>query len=436
MAYVAQDDTQKQNQNQQDPNASMGAGGAPVSGGQGAGGAVGGGSQPQAYGQGGTGGWTNIQNYLNANKNTTGSAQALNKTVGSSFDNEQSNLNQQASDTKSQGQAAVDKNNVSKDAASQMIQAAGSQYQYTPQAGVQQNGAGTIAAPSIGPSVNQLVKAPTSASFDPNANPSGQSSQTNQTPAAPANPYAAQSYDQIVNGLKGALSAQYGGPSNFTYNMSADAQNYGQGLGNDQGFQGVMQGIYNQAAGGHMGSGALALQSQLDTNNDAVNQARQNLLQKYSGLTGNITNATNDVNQALQGDQSAFSANQKALKDYLSGLADTNKSAIDQAVGNWNSEEAKDYSDQQNRARALDLLYGQGFAEPFVHSGGTAAADNIGGVDDQRNQYNALMDALGNSDRIGKGAVIGPHGAFDQTGEMEAEMANRIKAMAQQAGQG
>jgi hypothetical protein len=226
MAILPQDDKQLQQgqQNQNQPVDSTGGS---------AGGSVGGsmgapGGTPATFGAGGSNAWTNIQSYLNANQGNTGSAQALSNKAGSSFDQEQNNLSSQSSQAKQQAQAQVDQNNLGQDKASQLVQDAASKYNYN-------------------------------------------------------NPQNDQ-YNQDVSQISGALNAKYTAPTSFNYALGADAQNYGQGMQNDQGFQGVMQNVYNQAGAGPMGSGSLALQNQLDTNNQPLNDARTALMGKYAGF--------------------------------------------------------------------------------------------------------------------------------------------------------
>ena len=145
----------------------------------------------------GGGGWTNIQSYLKANEGNTGTAKALESQVGGTFDQESQNFQNQSQETKQKAQKQVEENKVGQDQASQMIQQASQGYNYG------------------GPQ--------------------------------------AQNYNQNVSRLKGALSAQYQGPRDFAYGMGGETQQYGSGL--KENFGGLMEGVYNKAAGGAMGSG-------------------------------------------------------------------------------------------------------------------------------------------------------------------------------------
>lgn len=121
MAFLGQDDKQ-QDPSQQNP--AQGAGqssSGPAQVGASGGSDVGSGVSTAGVGAGGTGGWTNIQAYLNANKDSGGSANALNSQIGGAFDKEQNNLQSSANDTKSQAQSQVDKNNIGTSEAANLV---------------------------------------------------------------------------------------------------------------------------------------------------------------------------------------------------------------------------------------------------------------------------------------------------------------------------
>jgi hypothetical protein len=346
MAILPQDDKQLQQgqQNQNQPVDSTGGS---------AGGSVGGsmgapGGTPATFGAGGSNAWTNIQSYLNANQGNTGSAQALSNKAGSSFDQEQNNLSSQSSQAKQQAQAQVDQNNLGQDKASQLVQDAASKYNYN-------------------------------------------------------NPQNDQ-YNQDVSQISGALNAKYTAPTSFNYALGADAQNYGQGMQNDQGFQGVMQNVYNQAGAGPMGSGSLALQNQLDTNNQPLNDARTALMGKYAGLQQNVNQTNADTDAAVKAAQGQFGQNQQELKDYLTGQAKTSQGDIDAAVSNFNSEQ---------NAIINALKAGPGNTATWQATTPLAKESNVTGFDNQRSQFNAIQDALG----LGGNKIAQDNQAF-QLGDM------------------
>lgn len=383
MAILPQDDKQNTQPGQQGSSAN------PIAG-QGASGSVAG-AGPQVstagVGAGGTGAWTNIQSYLQANQGNNSSADALNSQVGSSFDKDQKNLNDQSSQAKQQAQSATQATNIGQDQASKMIQQAGGQYQYNPQGGSQ-----------------------------------------------------SQDYQKSLDPLKTALSAQYQGPNQFSYGLSADSQNYGTGLGSDQGFQGVMNNVYNKAAGGQINSGQLALQNQLDTGNQALADTRNNLLSRYSGLNQGVTDTNSSTQQAIKDAQNQFSTQQQGLRDYLTGASTADKGAIDNAVGGWNTEEDRDMARAQGAAQdylqnaqsqwlpyyvaqhggydpqmgtpqlASGIVGAMQSALPQTATAGQHAdSSTIGGVATQRNEFNAIQDALGLGGNIGHGADVTKH---------------------------
>lgn len=222
--------------------------------------------------------WTNIQAYLNANKDNTTSAGYLNKEVGSQFDKDQSRLTDTSNEAKSKAQAQVDQNKIGTDQASQMIQDASRQYSF------------------------------------------------NQS-EAPAQ------YGQTVNTLKNSLNAQYQGPQSYEFGLDAPTTNYGNNLKTDQGFGSVMNSLYDKAAGGVMSSGSKNLQQQLDTNNEALSNTRRSLLERYSSLTDNAGKALDQTNQAINSSRAQFDAGNEGsykaqLSKYLRDLQSDSKDQL------------------------------------------------------------------------------------------------------------
>ena len=236
------------------------------------------GGNSAGVGAGGTGGWTNIQSYLNANQNNQGSANLLNSTVGGQFDNEKQNIQSQVDTNKKSIDDYNSATNLNPDKASQILQDASKNY-----------------------------------NFD------GKQSDA---------------YNQGVGQLKNFQTATYGAPTNFQYGTSAQAQQYGTALASDQGFSGMMNHIYSNAAGSGLSSGQQALQSQFDTQNPALAQSRGDLLTKFAGL-GDFTNqAVTDTNNYAQAGQQDFLKNQGDLKSYLA-----NQQALDtQSIGQLASQ--------------------------------------------------------------------------------------------------
>lgn len=275
MAYLAQDD--KQVGDEKDQQSQVGGsdsgpqivGGASnvVVGGHGGGGPVNAGGAP------GGGAWTNIQAYLNANKHTDSSAKALEDRYTSAFDKERESAIGEAGKIKDQAKQTVDSNIVGQDKASQLINQASQQYNYGGDHG--------------------------------------------------------QQYKDNVGQLENSLSAEYSGPSSFTYGISNDAQRYSN-LGDRGAFRNIMDEIYRDTAGGQMTGGQLALQRQLDTSNVALQNARNSALQQYSGLQGDIDQTVVDTTSALHDYGDQFRNKQEELKTYLGNLSNTARQDVTQ----------------------------------------------------------------------------------------------------------
>lgn len=329
MAYL--DDQDKQNQTQgaagANPSVQPGQQGPQTSN---QGGADIGEASTAGVGNGGTGGWTNIQAYINANRDSNSGANALNNTVGKQFDQEQSDMQKSASDAKGQADSQVSGNQIGQDQASQLI----SQY-------------------SNDKTANAGVK------------------------------------DQFNN----ALNGQYAGPNSWSYGTSAQTQNYGDALNNDQGFQGLMNNLYNTAAGGQINSGELALQQQLDVNNPNVTQTRNDLNSRYKALQDLSGQTNTNTNAAIQGDITQYGQNQKDLRNSLVGQAGDIKGSLD------------DYYNRQQNPGTPGLRHGPQQVNP----------QELGG------QYSTINEFLGN----GAGGYTAPVAApAPATGHWEDNYVN------------
>lgn len=218
-------------------------------------------------GAGGTGGWTNIQAYLGANKGDTGSAQALNKTVNDQFGQERSSMETGANEAKAQGQKSVDDNKVTNEQADQSIKSASDNY-----------------------------------SWDGNQK---------------------SDYTSGVQKMQGALNNQYAGPTSYNHAFGTQTQNYGSQLKDDTGFGALMKNVYSSAAGKPLSSGQYALQEQLDVNNQGLVDARKNLGSAYDQLGTDRDKTVTDTTAALGANEQAYRENQNALRDYLGQQANS-----------------------------------------------------------------------------------------------------------------
>lgn len=216
-------------------------------------------------GAGGTGGWTNIQAYLGANKGDNGSATALSDKANTQYDNEKNNLNSKASETKTQAQSQANKITDAQNNSKEWVSSASKAYNYNGQQNDDYN--------------NQTQK------------------------------------------LRSALYDQYGGPSNFAYETSADFQRTGSALKDNSAFNNYMNDIYKDKAGGTLTSGQGALQTQLDVNNQNLADARKNLLSRYSGFGDEVNNVVKDTDAAIQSAKSSYGNRQQALQSSLYGMA-------------------------------------------------------------------------------------------------------------------
>jgi hypothetical protein len=307
-------------------------------------------------GSGGTGGWTNIQAYLNANKGNTGSSDALSKQVGQAFDQEDQTFKDQSGQARQQAQGEVDRSNLGTDQASKLVSQAANLYSYSP----------------------------------------------NQN--ADANLGGGDPYKAIIDQFQNARKA-YSGPSSFSYNSPtySKVQDYGSNLGTDQGFGALMQGIYNSSAGGRLTSGQQALQTQLDSNNPLLSQARQSLLDRYSGLTGSINQGAQDTDQFVKNAAGQVGSNQSALDQYLSGEATKDRDSLTHKADAANIH-ANDFATKlsQELSRLTDYKYnptdsndGRDPIHVGVHPQVQANDQNITGADQERNSWNVIQDIFG-----------------------------------------
>jgi hypothetical protein len=260
MAFIQDDDKLLENQNQDQQNQAGQQGSSDPA-------AVNGGSQSTSVsgepvstagvGAGGQGGWVNLQSYLNANAGNTSTADKLNSDYGGAFDKEESQLNDQSSQAKTQAEGE----------ASKLKDARANERSYVDTA---------------------VSKNPT---VDKDAN---------------------------FNAVKGYLNNAYSGPQSFNYDLSQQTKDYGENV--NRSLPDMLSTVYDSAAGGRMTSGQRALQNQLDTNNDAVTKAQSSLRDRYSALTQNAGLKNQETQDAINNAMSAYNTDQAGMKSDLDNL--------------------------------------------------------------------------------------------------------------------
>lgn len=387
-----------------------------------------GGQTPQ--GTGGTLGWTNIQDYVSANQGSQGSSNLLKDKIGNQFEQSKQDLESKANEVRSKAEEASKKVVFNQDQASQAVKEAAKLYQYPTQPAAP-NPTGTVKKPADpSPLITYDIPYEDTINQEPE-------SETNQP---------TQSYDDIVNQFKSQLNAQYEGPSQFTYGFDAPTQEYGTNLGSQQGFQAILNSLYDDSTGksGAMGTGSKALQYQLDQDNPYVNNARQELSNQYQGLEDFRNQAIGEQDYYNEM-QDNFRTSQDQLKTFLNTQQGDAKTALEQAVSDWNStnessksqyiqeltnlvQKARDtgvydlwdsdpgyWSAQQvNPIRDREGNYVQQHRpeldlNSYLLNGAGADLTNVPIEDDSRSLYNTISQILGSGDLIGKSSE-GPSG--------------------------
>lgn len=302
MAFIDNQDEQDPN-NPQGQNPLVGQGSSVV-------GAQGGGNTAAGVGPGGTGGWTNIQAYLDANKgNDTGSSQLLDKTVGGQFDQERQNFTNASQGFLNDAQGQVDKSKIDNNTADQYINQASHQYLYN---GEDAKNPVLSGQPSGGSPLNQKVTP-------------GSDQTSGYQPIDPS-----MQYSDIVNKFTHALNDKYSGPTQYNYALGDKTQQYGGDLKDNASFDSLMKNIYSGAAQNPLTSGQYELQKQFDVGNQALGDSRKKWGDQYDQLQTDRDKTVADTTSGLSNVEQSYRQNQNALSDYLSNKA----TDYDQQIGN------------------------------------------------------------------------------------------------------
>lgn len=410
MAILAQDQSKRldPNQNKQLGGQTPLSGGAPLTNQGGSLSSSGGNISSQPQGSGGVSRWTNIQTYLDANKNTKGSSRVLNQNVGTAFQQDQQRLKQESEGAKAQAKQEVEGNKMGTDKASQLI------------TDIANNSPVVRADPNSGSSTGGLID---NNYYDVIRVDQGQPLEND-----PGNPMAR---SQAIQQIQDVLNAQYGGPDQFNFSYNDQVNQYGQNLGSDPGFKAVMQHLYQNQSGGRMGSGGLALQSQLDQGNEVLQDLRQDLSGQYGQMQSDLGSTLAGTNEALDQYVNQFTTDQQALEDYLLGESENLYSAIDSQRTLFNDQESlidqgknadaidwseleqyvrENYADDYDRVLGLNKESFLGNQSVFDYNPLQATMENIGGVDMERNKYNAIMEVLDLTDSMIQDQVDAQHG--------------------------
>jgi hypothetical protein len=204
-------------------------------------------------------------------------------------------------------------------------------------------------------------------------------------------------YKSGTQAVKKAQSAQWEAPTSYNFNLSQNANKYAEGLQQPQ-FRGFMDQVYGEKTGQRLGGGMLELQHQLDTSDPSVEQARQNLAQRYQTLTGNVNQTVDQTNKKITEAKNIFDSNKAGVNSYLNSQSQQDQDAVDARVGDLRKVQDYYTNTVNDQTKGNDQYDRTGFA----YSGQNADRQNATGVDTQRNRFNTIMDILGSENMIGK----------------------------------
>jgi len=311
--------------------------------------------------------WTNIQAYMQANRNPSQTGSLLRQDFGGKLEQEKQKFDTEANQAKTQAETQANQAKQAKDQASQLIEQASKNYSYQ---GQQQ---------------------------DP--------------------------YNQAVGQLKQGI-AGYTAPRQFNYAMGQDAARIGEGLQDNGAFKNILGEFYAKRAGRALGTGARSLQDQFDTGDQEIANARADLQNQYSGLRGHVDQGIQATDQAVKQAAGQFDQSSNALRDQLIQQSTGDRQAMDAALAAAKDEHSRRQRDKPSWIYR-NLIQPEYSGRPEgaeqwgtdMYLGGTyntvgdmlsytqpneATMENLHSVDEQRNRFNAIMDALGLSDRVGR----------------------------------
>lgn len=264
MAFINDDDKLLENQ-QNDPQNSLGGGSAFVGASGGA--DVGGGQVSHAgVGKGGTGGWTNIQSYLNANKNNNSTANTINSQYGSALAEDESKIQNES--TKARSDAEGQRNSMR----------------------------------SLSDNLNNNI-----------STAMGGDQQTK---------------DSIANQYRTAFSQGYQGPQSYSAQMSSKSQDYGSDL--KKNFGDFLGSFYSRATNGaNMSTGQRTLQNQLDTNSESAANAYSDQAARYRALENLALSKNQETNDAINSARTDYQTTHDTLKGDLEAASSLTGPKVD-----------------------------------------------------------------------------------------------------------
>lgn len=352
-------------------------------------------------GSGGQGNWTNIQNYLNANKGVDSSG-VLKSQFTDKLGGEKSRLENEATTAKDTA-AAERAKVVGTDKASQLIQ---DQNNYKVESTSNYNDSYDTTPYTTGTTTTGTTGLKSSGGLAVGGN-------TNKE----WNVYGkGDNYDSTVGTLRGSLDAKYEGPDSFNFEQDQGLLNRGELLGGglDE-YKKFLGDIYGDAAGRGLTQGQRALQSQLDMSSSNFGANRQNAQNALGDYKSAYDTLVPETQSAIENAMSGFATGQSDLRNYLNSSQTDYMGEIDSAVMNQlvQQKARKDMGVGERGVEQLNYntdLYGYTPAHHKVNferknffdfTGGDVNAGNAVGVDNQRNYANLIESILGDESQAG-----------------------------------
>lgn len=282
------------------------------------------GTAPQTAGAGGTtGGWTNIQNYLNANESDQGGAQLLKNDANKKISDETSRIDADADKYRDGQTAKFQSSNIGQDQMKNLYSNAVSAYNWdSPQT----------------PNSTKDFKNPTvKYGLNPNTD-----------------------YRNSVSKVSNYMNTAWQDPEAWNATIGSDVQGFNGKLKDDSAFQSYMGDLYEGAAGHSLNAGQRALQNQFDVNNENTRAAREEALKGLAGLETHVNDRAKelgDYNSKL-GDE--YRTNQNANRDFLTN----NLQSLSGQIQGAESRAKSDYNNDFNNGKSGFSSFHYGYYYP------------------------------------------------------------------------